>query len=642
MKLRNIWTVRGVYKLLRIGQRGIQIASDSSGSLLRILTKSSTEAIQTLAPIEVAEYTTEESAVTKKTIADLGKGFLEISGEIDGTAPPTPDSSNVGKMYLVTTTGGSFTKNEIYRSAVTNGSNYSWKLLFAAGASDRVVIYIPNDYTNIAKGLYEWSGSSYDLISGAGSTIRVFYSNSFAPGTPVYNDTSGWYPAIANSGDTISNGIVSKSSSSEFTLSIGGELELTTAKWDAVKESTLSAGGLNPGDWYYTSETEAGKITNIEPAISNIVLKAITNTQAMVVDYLAVGSGLGNTIDEINATASAGQTTFTLAKDPTNSKFVLAWVNNIFTKDFTLSGKNVIFNNALSNGDKVNITAWVSYPLSSSNLILNSFGTDEGSTVSQRLISRSNKQIGEIWASIIDKPLSVDFPNIRIDQQITLNAINHPDIFAELNNIQIGINNVTDFPIIGSEDDGSGNHRLIYSNTSNNIAFLNALYSDYLYHGSYTNWRTLTTPEGIFDIIDVDPINFKITINQAFTSNIGVANTQSYWFRDSSGNIIWQPVTDSVIRSPGGDAVPGVRLLDRFQGHWHRSVSGWSDANWEPGTPNINPRLYTGTNNSAPDSLTSVLGAASDSVNGTPRTGPTTRDRSLSAYLYMYIGTYIL
>jgi len=132
MANKSIWNLAGIAKLIKLGQKGIQlISSGSPGTKVRVLNRTSTEAAQVLAPIEAADGTWEESLPTRKTILDRGGvGFYPIHGEIWGSGPPTANVSNEGQLYLVIETGGGYTIDEIYRSTLTGGSVYSWELVF--------------------------------------------------------------------------------------------------------------------------------------------------------------------------------------------------------------------------------------------------------------------------------------------------------------------------------------------------------------------------------------------------------------------------------------------------------------------------------------------------------------------------------
>lgn len=499
-----------------------------------------------------------------------------------------------------------------------------------------------NDFqTDFLGGLWEVFGSPN---SGAGASVTV---NKPAHGNVVgqrLRHVAGvdWVPAIADDPANVGTGIVSDASTDQFTVLLEGEVELTTAEWDAVLQTGESGSGLVDGAWYYLSETEPGKITQTQPAITDWALKALSPTKAMVVDYPAVSSGKGNTVVTIEGTATSGQTSIPLPAQAQDPGFVFLWVNGVKQppSSYSVSGNNIVVS-TMSDGDTYEAQALISYPIANSGLIVNDPGTNPNQALSQKAATEIGKQVGEVWASVIDKPLSPEFRNIRIDQEQILTQANHPDIFSALYNQQVAINGATQFTV-AAVIDNAGFAELQLALTANELSFVGMLYDDFLYHGSYANWRTLTIPSdiggllaGTYEIKEVDPIANSITLNQGMPGTTGSGVCEGYWFRvvGSTTTVRWFAVTDSVIRSPGGDAVPGVRLLDRFQGHWHKF---FGDNNGATGA---------GTSGTVNDSVLqpaiNVKDAVTDGVNGDPRTGPTTRDRSLSAIWYMYIGRYI-
>ncbi len=256
--------------------------------------------------------------------------------------------------------------------------------------------------------------------------------------------------------------------------------------------------------------------------------------------------------------------------------------------------------------------------------------------------------VGDIFPNRFNLALSASFPAFRIDQDITLNSTNHPDIFSLLYNEKLEINSITDFQIISAQDSG-GNFQLTFANNADNIILFDSLYSDLQYHTgnttapfNYIDWKSITINSqigglaaGTYEITNIDPINLTLTINAPFSTGATSNILGSFYINrinTSTTTVKWRKVHDSVIRSPGGDAVPGVRLLDRSQGHRH---PGGYEQFSIGSVPSGTALWYWGLmNQQVPDPI-------NDGVNGNPRTGPTTRDRSLSAYLYMYIGTYV-
>ena len=195
-------------------------------------------------------------------------------------------------------------------------------------------------------------------------------------------------------------------------------------------------------------------------------------------------------------------------------------------------------------------------------------------------------------------------------------------------------------------------------------AFVLALYEDNLYHGSgvenYANYKTLTVavafgvdiPIGEYNILDIDPIAYTITIDASTVGPTAAGNVNHHPFRikASSTTARWFRVTDSVIVTAGGsDHIPMFRLRDRIQIHKHNDtghshgILGFYVA-YVSASPWVGSVFAyvgdgggsTGGSSAAITDPISTLAPGFDAV----RYGNTTRARSLVGYKYMYGGVY--
>lgn len=123
--------------------------------------------------------------------------------------------------------------------------------------------------------------------AGALGLLQAQASVALIAGNMVFADNTGEW-ALARANDitaTRAYGFIIKDAGSGFSGSAinSGQLELTTAQWDAVIEGT-GTGGLTPGTQYYLSEAIAGQIT-ATPVSSGFrvpVGKAITDQRMAV------------------------------------------------------------------------------------------------------------------------------------------------------------------------------------------------------------------------------------------------------------------------------------------------------------------------------------------------------------------------
>jgi len=193
-------------------------------------------------------------------------------------------------------------------------------------------------------------------------------------------------------------------------------------------------------------------------------------------------------------------------------------------------------------------------------------------------------------------------------------------------------------------------------------AFVLALYEDNLYHGdgveNYTNYKTITIATafgdivaGDYNIVDIDPVLFRIEIDAATAGPSAPGTIDHYPFRikSSSTTARWFRVTDSVVTTSGSEYIPAFRARDRIQIHKHtdtghsHGILGFyvvyvSNSPW-PGS------VYayvgdgggnTGASAAAITDPVTTLTPGFDAI----RYGNTTRTRLLATRAYMFGGVF--
>lgn len=160
---------------------------------------------------------------------------------------------------------------------------------------------------------------------------------------------------------------------------------------------------------------------------------------------------------------------------------------------------------------------------------------------------------------------------------------------------------------------------------------------------------TLTVPEtighlaaGTYEITAIFNSTYRMMTIKAANNTEGgaVSGNVSFYEHRVAGNdtaAVWHAIEDAALMSmrSDGSLANGLERLDEMQGHWH-NVSIYS-------TGGSKPRWLTSTvdtdANDGTDQDSALAGNMhSDGTNGTPRTGPRTRPRSVIVEPYVYVG----
>lgn len=209
----------------------------------------------------------------------------------------------------------------------------------------------------------------------------------------------------------------------------------------------------------------------------------------------------------------------------------------------------------------------------------------------------------------------------------------------------------------------AGNVEFTFSDNVANRLLFDALVEDSLYSGA-----VVTGPTS--NVVTYTPLNNAFNNTNGFLvlrcSNVDVPVT-SLKFNNSTGarsvtvstavtpssvvtlypyrlasvsNARHRQVLQSTLMNEGYGLVSGLRVRDRFQGHWH---DPWAD-NGASGANAFSVSYSTRNfswSNAHGQGLVQVRNPITDGTNGTPRTGQFTRPRALGVYLYEYVGTVV-
>lgn len=172
-------------------------------------------------------------------------------------------------------------------------------------------------------------------------------------------------------------------------------------------------------------------------------------------------------------------------------------------------------------------------------------------------------------------------------------------------------------------------------------AMLAALAEDQLFHGSYSNWRTVNIDGTDYAISGINLGTRVVTVTGSPTTGSQTARFYAHRIAGSTTTAREFACNGMTLVGPNDsddELIPGLRVRNRLQG-FILDVRGKTSGN-----PITHPAggAVGGSNNtpaSAPASSGDEMQANSfltDGTNGTPRTGPTTRPDQLTAHLYRW------
>jgi hypothetical protein len=169
-------------------------------------------------------------------------------------------------------------------------------------------------------------------------------------------------------------------------------------------------------------------------------------------------------------------------------------------------------------------------------------------------------------------------------------------------------------------------------------AILSSLAEDVLVHGGYTNFRSITVAGTEFPITNINTSTRVITVTGTPSAGSQTVEFYNYRITGSSTTARLFEIKGRNIITPNdssGRHQNGLRVRDRFQGHFHDLTNNTSVIR------NIAGGNAGGSGSSSNNSTLLAENPIADLTNGTPRTGSTTHGAGVSAHLYIWARSYI-
>jgi len=184
----------------------------------------------------------------------------------------------------------------------------------------------------------------------------------------------------------------------------------------------------------------------------------------------------------------------------------------------------------------------------------------------------------------------------------------------------------------------SGSNITMPTSTSSD-AILSSLAEDVLVHGSYTNYRSITVAGTEFPITNINTTTRVITVTGTPSAGSQTVEFFNYRITGSSTTARLFEVKGRGFIAPNdasGRHQNGLRVRDRFQGHFHQTYNTTGGAlvsHFSTAAASVITNV--------PDTGDAVREPKADPTNGTPRTGTTTHGAGVSAHLYIWARSYI-
>jgi len=233
------------------------------------------------------------------------------------------------------------------------------------------------------------------------------------------------------------------------------------------------------------------------------------------------------------------------------------------------------------------------------------------------------------------------FPAInlsKINVNLDISTTNYPLLVPYLRGLKLKYLDGTSGEVTSWTASVSGSNITMPTSTSSD-AILSSLAEDVLVHGSYTNYRSITVDNIEYPITNINTSTRVITVTGTPTSGNQTVKFYNYRIASSTTTARLFEIKGRGFIAPNdssGRHQNGLRVRDRFQGHWHNSFSinsGGSLVGKASSSGLLSRNII--------DTLITITNPADDTLNGTPRTGSTTHGAGVSAHLYIWARSYI-
>lgn len=235
---------------------------------------------------------------------------------------------------------------------------------------------------------------------------------------------------------------------------------------------------------------------------------------------------------------------------------------------------------------------------------------------------------------------AINLSKINVSQTIT--TTNYPLLVPYLRALKLRYLDGTGSEVNSWTASISGSNITMPTSTSSD-AILASLAEDVLVHGSYTNYRSITVNGVEFPITNINTASRVITVTG--TPSSGSQTVEFFNYRITGSNTtarLFEIKGRSFIapNDSSGRHQNGLRVRDRFQGHWH-DVRNSSNERTQNGTlgDGANP-TFLRTSSTIANRLFAADPIA-DATAITPRTGSTTHGSGVSAHLYIWARSFI-
>ena len=216
----------------------------------------------------------------------------------------------------------------------------------------------------------------------------------------------------------------------------------------------------------------------------------------------------------------------------------------------------------------------------------------------------------------------------------TLSATNYPQSFIDILRAKKVVYDEFNTNVSSFSGSWSGSDFTLDDTTTNN-AMLAELAEEWLFAGSpTTGWRILVSGGSEYNITNIVTSTRKITVSGSPSgTSIEIYLNRMLGSTTTAKHFSWAGLG---LYMTGQNKITGLRRRDKFQGH---RMAPLSPATGFDSTQTGGGR-YLGTTTNELSSKATTGDPVTDTVHGTPRTGPKTEMESGTLLVYMYTGGY--